>query len=150
MVFVFILVVVFVERLYVVGWLWKYCYYILLKCYIVVVLGIWILVVVICCFYLFFWFKFILGVVYIVIVVFLFVLFIVVCFVYSVLWFWIKYWRWCWRGVEKDKRFVIMLFFIIGIFIVIWMFFEVIIIIVYFCYYCKNLFYRFVYVIKLF
>ena len=146
---VFTLAVVSVERLYAVGWPWKYRHYTPLKCYIVAVSGTWILAVAICCLYLFFRFKFISGVVHTVTVASLSVSLTVACSAYSALWLRIKYRRRRRRGVEKDKRLAITLFLITGIFIVTWMPFEVIIIIVHFCHYCKNPSHRLVYVIKL-
>lgn len=146
---VFTLAVVSVERLYAVGWPWKYRHYTPLKCYVVAVVGTWLLAVAICCLYLGFRFKLISGVVHTVTVVSLSVSLTVACSAYSALWLRIKYRRRRRREVEKDKKLAITLFLVTGIFILTWMPFEVIIIIVHFCHHCKNPSHRLVYVIKL-
>lgn len=146
---VFTLAVVSVERLYAVGWPWKYRHSTPLKCYIVAVAGTWFLAVAICCLYLGFRFKFISGVVHVVTVISLSVSLTVTCSAYSALWLRIKYRRKRRRGVEKDKKLAITLFVITGIFIFTWMPFEVVIIIVHFCKQCNPPSHRLVYVIKL-
>ena len=146
---VFTLAVVSVERLYAVGWPWKYRHYTPLKCYIVAVAVTWFLAVAICCLYLGLRFKFISGVVHIVTVISLSVCLAVACLAYSALWLRMKYRQRRRRGVEKDKKLAITLFVVTGIFIITWMPFEVIIIIVHFCKQCRLPPNRLVYVIKL-
>ena len=146
---VFTLAVVSVERLYAVGWPWKYRHSTPLRCYIVAVAATWFLAVTICCLYLGLRFNFISGVVHTVTVISLSVSLTVACLAYSALWLRIKYRQRRRRGVEKDKKLAITLFVITGIFILTWMPFEVIIIIVHFCKQCPYPPYRLVYVIKL-
>lgn len=146
---VFTLAVVSVERLYAVGWPWKYRHYTPLKCYIVAVVCTWFLAVAICCLYLGFRFKFISGMVHVVTVISLSVSLTVTCSAYSALWLRIKYRRKRRRGVEKDKKLAITLFVVTGIFIFTWMPFEAVIIIVHFCKQCNHPSNRLVYVIKL-
>lgn len=146
---VFTLAVVSVERLYAVGWPWRYRHSTPLKCYIVAVAATWVLAVAISCLYLGLRFKFISGVVNIVSVTSLSVSLTVACSAYTALWCRIKHRRRRRRGVEKDKKLAITLFLVTGLFILTWMPFEVIIIIVHFCKHCKYPPNRLVYVIKL-
>ena len=147
---VFTLAVVSVERLYAVGWPWKYRHSTPLKCYIAAVAVTWFLAVAISCLYLGLrGLAFDSGVVPIVTVIALSVSLTVACSAYSALWFRIKHRRRRRRGVERDKKLSITLFVITGIFILTWMPFEVIIIIVHFCKQCAYPPYRVVYVIKL-
>ena len=146
---VFTLAVVSVERLYAVGWPWKYRHSTPLKCYIFAVIGTWFLAVAICFLYLGFRFKFISGVVHVVTVISLSVSLTVTCSAYGALWLRIKYRRRRRRGVEKDKKLAITLFLVTGIFIFTWMPFEVVIIMVHFCKQCNYPPERLVYVIKL-
>lgn len=143
------LAVVSVERLYAVGWPWKYRHSTPLKCYIIAVAVTWFLAIVISCLYLGYRFKFISSVVHIVTVIALSISLSVACSAYSALWFRIKRRRRHRRGVERDKKLSITLFVITGIFILTWTPFEAIIIIVHFCKDCTYPSNRVVYVIKL-
>ena len=146
---VFTLAVVSVERLYAVGWPWKYRQSTPLKWYMLAVAVTWLLAVAISCLYLGLRFKFISSAVHIVTVISLSVSITIACFAYSALWFRIKHRRRHRRGVERDKKLSITLLVVTGIFILTWMPFEVIIIIVHFCKHCTYPSHRVVYVIKL-
>lgn len=146
---VFTLAAVSVERLYAVGWPWKYRHSTPLQWYIVAVAVTWLLAVVISCLYLGFRFKFISHVVHMITVVALSVSITVACFAYSALWCRIRRRRRLRRGGERDKKLSITLFVITGTFILTWTPFEAIIIIVHFCKKCACPSNRVVYVIKL-
>ena len=143
------LAVVSVERLYAVGWPWKYRHSTPLKCYIIAVAVTWFLAIAISCLYLGYRFKFISSAVHIVTVIALSIALSVACSAYSALWFRIKHRRRHRRGVERDKKLSITLFVITGIFILTWTPFEAIIIMVHFCKDCTYPSNRVVYVIKL-
>lgn len=146
---VFTLAIVSVERLYAVGWPWKYRHTTPLKCYVVAVAATWLLAVAISCLYLGLRFNIISGGVHTVTVILLSVSLTIDCTAYTVLWIRIKQRRRRRRGVERDKKLSITLFVITGIFILTWMPFEAIIIIVHFCKHCAYPSNKLVYVIKL-
>ena len=146
---VFTLAVVSVERLYAVGWPWKYRHSTPIKWYIFAVTTTWFLAVAISCLYLGYRFNLISGVVNMVTVISLSVSIAIACFAYSALLIRIRHRRRRRRDVERDKKLSKTLLVVTAIFIITWMPFESIIIIVHFCKDCAYPSIRIVYVIKL-
>lgn len=122
-VFVFILVMILVERLFVIGWFLLYC--ILWKWVYFGFIGFgWFFVLIILMINLFYCYKIVFYfVMFDIVFIVLLMLFVIMCVLYVVLWIKVCFWDWSGLGWEFDKRFVKMLCFVIGVFVLMWLFF---------------------------
>ena len=146
---VFTLAVVSIERLYAVGWPWKYRRSSSTAVYLVSVAVTWVLAATISGLYLAFRFNYISDVIHFVTVMLLSVSLAITCASYGGLWVRVKKRRRLRRGLERDKKLATTLFVVTSIFLLTWMPFEIIIIIVHFCQGCSLPPIRLVYAIKL-
>ena len=143
------LAVVSVERLYAVGWPWKYRHSSSLTAYAISVAVTWLLAVTVSCLYLAFRFKIISDAVHFVSVLLLSISVVVICTSYAGLWHRVKQRRKRCKRHEKDRKLATTLCVITGVFVVTWTPFEIMIILVHFCKTCGYPPLRLVYTIKL-